>query len=137
MNLFDSDTEEKDMHAVDYMLKTNRMLLDLFLRERSKRKLTKAALAEALGVNRSTVTRMLKGKANLTERTIGELLWALGYRLNQTPVRIIDGNERAVEAINFSYSNASESLQQVNQNRPSTDVGVSNYSSSELRTPFP
>jgi hypothetical protein len=93
MTFFDLGVSEKDAHAVDYMADTNRLLIKLFLDENKTRKLTKAKMAGALGVDKSVITKMLKGNANLTERKVGELLWALGYRLEQTPVRICDGNE--------------------------------------------
>jgi transcriptional regulator with XRE-family HTH domain len=47
-------------------------------RKRSKTKLSE--VADRLEVDRSMVTRILKGAGNPTIRTIGELAWALGMR---------------------------------------------------------
>lgn len=38
-------------------------------------------IAEKLGVNRSVVNRLLRGTANLTIRTLGEVAWALGLEV--------------------------------------------------------
>jgi len=49
--------------------------------ERRKRSATTLAeLANRLDVDRSMVTRILKGAGNPTVRTIGELAWAMGMR---------------------------------------------------------
>lgn len=45
------------------------------------RQITRAALADRLGVTRSEVTQRLNGKRNLTVRTLGAMLHSLGYRL--------------------------------------------------------
>lgn len=45
------------------------------------RKITRAALADRLGVSRSEVTQRLNGKRNLTVKTFGAMLHELGYRL--------------------------------------------------------
>lgn len=51
------------------------------INERIEREgLTKATLAEKMGVNKSVVTRSLRGDQNLTLRTIADLCWALGVR---------------------------------------------------------
>ena len=45
------------------------------------RKITRAALANRLGVSRSEVTQRLNGKRNLTVKTLGAMLHELGFRL--------------------------------------------------------
>lgn len=47
--------------------------------EKAQRKLTQQSIADKLGVNRSVVNRQFMGLENLTVRTIGELLWAIGW----------------------------------------------------------
>ena len=43
--------------------------------------MSQQAIAEKLGVNRSVINRLLRGTANLTLRTVGELAWALGLEI--------------------------------------------------------
>jgi DNA-binding Xre family transcriptional regulator len=45
-----------------------------------KEKITKVELARRLDLDKASVTRMLRGNANLTVRSIGELCWAMGVR---------------------------------------------------------
>jgi len=47
--------------------------------EKAERKLTQQAIADELGVNRSVVNRRFMGLENMTARSIGELLWAIGW----------------------------------------------------------
>jgi hypothetical protein len=47
--------------------------------EKGKRKLTQQMIAEKLGVHRSVVNRQIMGLENLTAKSIGELLWAIGW----------------------------------------------------------
>lgn len=47
--------------------------------EKGKRKITQLMIAERLGVNRSVVNRQIMGLENLTVKSIGELLWAIGW----------------------------------------------------------
>lgn len=54
-------------------------LLSAALDEREKSGVTQQEIADRIGVNRSVINRLLRGKANLTLRTVGEIAWALGY----------------------------------------------------------
>lgn len=50
-----------------------------FVSEKQTRKLTQQSIATILGVNRSVVNRQVMGLENMTVRSVGELLWALGW----------------------------------------------------------
>lgn len=76
---FEFDIPEKDIAAVDFMGKNHKALLRAALEARAARGFTQKQVAELLGVNKSVISRALSGRSNLTERTIGELCWALGY----------------------------------------------------------
>jgi hypothetical protein len=78
MDYFDLDISDKDLAGAMNISRRNRELIALYLDAVRTRKLTKIELARRLGVDRSVVSRMLKGSANLTFRTEGELLWAMG-----------------------------------------------------------
>jgi len=77
MNYYDLDASEKELAGADYLARVQRELIFAFLRKAKAQNLTKAKLARELGVEKSTISRLLSGKANLTSRTIGELCWAL------------------------------------------------------------
>jgi hypothetical protein len=55
-----------------------RELKSAFIMAKQTRKTTQQGLAKILEVDRSVVNRALAGR-NLTLRTLGELIWALGY----------------------------------------------------------
>lgn len=61
-----------------------RALQKAFAEEASKRGLTQAELARRLGVNRSVVTRELRGVENLTLRSVAELAFGMGRRAELT-----------------------------------------------------
>lgn len=50
-----------------------------FAAEKALRNITQQAIADRLGVNRSVVNRQVMGLENLTLKTVGELLWAIGW----------------------------------------------------------
>jgi len=57
-----------------------RTLQKAFAEEASKRGLTQAEIARRLGVNRSVITRELRGVENLTLRSVAELAHGMGRR---------------------------------------------------------
>ena len=67
-----------DVSAARFVGDVKEEIAIAFLQELAERKLTKADIARALGVNRSVVSRILNGTAPLELRTIGQLAWALG-----------------------------------------------------------
>lgn len=62
-----------------FIAKVRKEVVAAAIDEKSASGLTQQDLANALGVHRSVITRLLKGDANLTLRSIGELAWALGW----------------------------------------------------------
>ncbi len=54
----------------------------------SRSKVSKSAVARATGKLRPNVTRMLRAGSNLTLRTVADVLWATGYRLDLKLTRI-------------------------------------------------
>lgn len=41
--------------------------------------ITQQEIADKLGVHKSSISRLLRGQSNLTLRSVGEFLWALGW----------------------------------------------------------
>jgi transcriptional regulator with XRE-family HTH domain len=81
MTVFSLTISPKDADGSDAVDAVNRRILYLVEQRIKQKKTTKAKIARRLGVNRSTVSRMLQGNQNLTIRTIGELLGAIDYSL--------------------------------------------------------
>jgi len=71
---------EKDLAGADHVLETGRALLAAVERAQREGGLTRKELADRLGVDKSVVTRMLTGNANLTLKTLGEIAWAIGCK---------------------------------------------------------
>lgn len=84
MTSFDLDISDKDLAAALFMTKLNHQLMNDMARKQKSERLTKAEIAQRLGINKATVSRMLRGNSNLTERTIGELLWAMNVEWDIT-----------------------------------------------------
>lgn len=59
--------------------KVRKALISAAVDEKAASGINQQQLADALGVNRSVITRMLKGEGNLTLRSVGEIAWALGW----------------------------------------------------------
>jgi plasmid maintenance system antidote protein VapI len=64
--------------------KVRKALISAAVDEKTASGINQQQLATALGVNRSVITRMLKGEGNLTLRSVGEIAWALGWEPNFT-----------------------------------------------------
>lgn len=82
MNAFSLDVSPKEADGADAIDVVNRRVLTLVYKRIRSGHTTKAEIARRLGVNRSTVSRMLRGNQNLTARTIGEILGAIDYSLS-------------------------------------------------------
>jgi DNA-binding phage protein len=54
----------------------------------SRGKVSKSAVARATGKGRPNVTRMLRSGRNLTLRSVADVLWAAGYRMDVKLMRV-------------------------------------------------
>lgn len=79
MIAFSLDIDPKEADGADAIDLVNRRILDLVHSRIREGKTSKAEIARRLGVNRSTVSRLLRGNQNLTSRTIGEILGAIDF----------------------------------------------------------
>jgi predicted XRE-type DNA-binding protein len=90
---FDFDISEQELAGAQHITAMGRRLIAAFLHKMRTEKLTKAKIAERLGVDKAYISRLLRGDANMTLRTEGELYWAMGYepclRNDQTGVRAV------------------------------------------------
>jgi transcriptional regulator with XRE-family HTH domain len=77
MSVFSLDIDPKDSDGADGIDVVNRRILEVVAKKTSNGLITKSELARRLGVDRSTVSRLLRGNQNLTARSIGEILGAM------------------------------------------------------------
>lgn len=83
MTVFDMETElsidPAQAAEADSLALLNRRIIEAFASRLSERSVTKKQLAERMGLNKSDVSRLLRGDVNLTARKLGRVLWALEY----------------------------------------------------------
>lgn len=79
MTTFNFDVSKKEQDGSDAIFKVNRWLLKLFAKRMRDEGMNRKKLADLLEVDKSTVSRLLRGNQNLTSRSIGEICGALGF----------------------------------------------------------
>jgi antitoxin component HigA of HigAB toxin-antitoxin module len=87
---FTSDPENMRLYQQErVILETSDLISDLL----DRTGITKADLAERLGRSKSYVTQLLNGRANMTLRTISDVMWALDSSLviSAAPLSIHSG----------------------------------------------
>lgn len=80
MTCFQLDVPPKDRESGRFLAQVHAQLASAAYEAKKKRGLTQAAVAEQIGCDRGSLSRLLSGGGNPTVRTIGELAWALGYK---------------------------------------------------------
>ncbi len=79
MPSYEYKIDERSRAGSRFITSVNSELRHALVTEKSERKLTQQAIADKLGVNRSVINRRFMGLENMTARSIGELLWAIGW----------------------------------------------------------
>ncbi len=79
MPSYEYKIDERSRAGSRFITSVNNELRHALVTEKSERKLTQQAIADKLGVNRSVINRRFMGLENMTARSIGELLWAIGW----------------------------------------------------------
>lgn len=77
MNSFEFEVSEKELAGAEMIELVSRQLIAALVQQGKSTGMTKAKLAAMLEVDKSTISRMLRGNANLTLRSVGELCWAM------------------------------------------------------------
>lgn len=78
MPSFQIPVSPKRRAAGRFISKVRRAVQKMYVEEQKARGLKQTDIAAALGVHRSVVNRILRGRENLTAGRIGELAWAMG-----------------------------------------------------------
>ena len=76
-------------------------LQEAYSREKDARGITKAELADLLGVHKSAVSRRLNGTSNLTLESIANLAWGLDHEI---AFRLIPTRELVGKQSNYDWS---------------------------------
>ncbi|MEO9168125.1 MAG: helix-turn-helix transcriptional regulator [Aestuariivirga sp.] len=75
-----ANVSRKDRIAARFLGQTHALLSNIAVEVFREKGITQSEMARQLGVDRSFVSRILKGVGNPTIRTIGEIAGVLGYR---------------------------------------------------------
>ncbi|QQM31750.1 helix-turn-helix transcriptional regulator [Martelella lutilitoris] len=78
MMSFSLGLSEKDRATGRFKSRVNRGLIRAVLTAKKKKQLTQSDIARLMEIDKSTLSKILNGKGNLTLKTIGDLAWAVG-----------------------------------------------------------
>lgn len=70
----------KDRATGRFMSRVHRALAKAVSEAKENKGLTQQQIADAMGVDKSVVSRILSGESNLTLKTIGDISWVLGLK---------------------------------------------------------
>jgi transcriptional regulator with XRE-family HTH domain len=79
--------DPKERQVARFFGDVERALQKAFIEAKKERKLTQQQLAVSLGIDRSAINRRLLGRENLTQRSLAEMAWAMGYEIEFKLVR--------------------------------------------------
>ncbi|MCE2524122.1 MAG: helix-turn-helix transcriptional regulator [Rhodobacteraceae bacterium] len=82
--------DPRDRAAALFMVRTHVSLVNAAIEQKKRFGFTQRKVADSMGVDKSSVSRILSGRGNPTLRTIGELAWALNLE-PRVEFRAIDG----------------------------------------------
>lgn len=85
---FNFNLSAKDQTSVLFISQVKKKLIAKAI----EKKISQKAVADKIGVDRSFITRILKGKTNITLRTLAEISWALGV---EPELRLIEEDKNA------------------------------------------
>ena len=104
--------DPKKRAASRFIGKVRKALISAAIAEKELSGISQKEIAEAIGVHKSVISRMLKGESNLTLRSVGELAWALGWDPEFNLKRraaIVHSNQANVEHARKTGLNAASS----------------------------
>jgi transcriptional regulator with XRE-family HTH domain len=78
---YELKVDDRQKAGSRFIAKVGKALTLAALDARATSGFTQQAVAQKLNVNRSVINRWLRGGANLTLRTVGEIAWALGFEI--------------------------------------------------------
>lgn len=87
MKFYQTRIDPKERQVARFLGDVERAFQRAFTEAKKERKLTQQQLAVSLGIDRSAINRRLLGRENMTERSIAEMAWAMGYEIEFKLVR--------------------------------------------------
>lgn len=98
----------KDRSTGRFMSRVHRALAKIVTQMKDEKGLTQQQIADAMGVDKSVVSRILNGESNLTLKTIGDVSWAVGLKPELTfkPIEVVEApraNHIAMIQFNRNY----------------------------------
>lgn len=101
MNSYEYKIDDCSRAGSRFITRVKEELQRALAAEKAGRKLTQQAIADELGVNRSVVNRRFMGLENMTARSIGELLWAIGWEphFEARKIEQIDGDNEFTKPV--------------------------------------
>lgn len=109
MTTFEFNLPKKDRDGADAIFKVNRFLLSLLEKRMREQGMTRKKLADILEIDKSTISKVLRGNQNVTARTIGEICGALefDFDLIERDLHRSNSSNAQVEILQLSGLNAS------------------------------
>ena len=86
----------KDQATGRFKSRVNWAMVMAVVKAKKRRNVTQSQIADKMGVDKSTLSRIINGQGNLTLKTIGDISWALGLRPDITFTEVQhEGMDRA------------------------------------------
>lgn len=77
---FNLKISPKDRATGRFMSRVHRAIAKAVSEGKAEKGLTQQQIADAMGVDKAVVSRILSGESNLTLKTIGDISWVLGLK---------------------------------------------------------
>ena len=119
MKSFSLNMSAKERATGRFKSRVNRTLVRAVILAKREKELTQSQIADQMGVDKSTFSRIINGRGNLTLKTIGDISWVLGLRPDITFSKVR----------HESFDGANHPAMQVNTEKKSEALPHSNYSS--------
>jgi transcriptional regulator with XRE-family HTH domain len=142
MTSFRLKIDPKERYVSRFFGQVERAFQSAFVEAKKDRKLTQQKIAELLGVDRSVINRRLLRRENMTERTLAEMAWAMGYEidlklLNKSDVDTFNNhfNEKSNVTQSVRYSKKPEFLGNIVNTATHDDNLIGSNQGAELTKP--
>ena len=93
MTVFEFDVQPRDAAGSGAIDRVNKALLKAVGKRMETHRITRSEIAKRLDVDKSVVSRWLRGNQNITPRTFGEILWALDFDFEVVLEDLLDGSD--------------------------------------------
>lgn len=106
MTLFQIESNKFELTYARFLRRIRNSIQETFLQEKKNHALTQEKMAKKLGVDRSTVSKRLKGQGNITLKTFSDLFVAM----DREPLENFRATDISQEATNITVPQANVSV---------------------------